>query len=328
MIKKISLSLVFFTILIFSSGICQHIAWNDTIQADLSVTLKVYAEPNEVPLNRTLRFIIQISWKGDIDLVRLGEVEIPKLTNLQSKGNSRKDRVMIFSEGRETIKETVFLFSPETEGMAYIDPVAMTYKDMTTGKIHSLKTKRVCILVIKPVPVEGESSSVWIWIGTGGAAAGFAAAFFLMMFRRKGKKKEEKEEVLVEELFLAELKEKVDLTARDRHQVFVLLSRLFRGYLSEKYNMPALEATTELEATTDKLLVTLNKKDLDERLVRRCESFFNKADKVKFSGQKATRTELDEAYTMVETWLESHLKQAKEELLNLQKKSKKRKREK
>ena len=322
MIKKISLSLVFFTILIFSSGICQHITWNDTIQADLSVTLKVYAEPNEVPLNRTLRFIIQISWKGDIDLVRLGEVEIPKLTNLQSKGNSRKDRVMIFSERRESIKETVYLFYPETEGMAYIDPVAMTYKDMTTGKIHSLKTKRVGILVIKPVPEEGESSSVWIWIGTGGAAAGFAAAFFLMMFRRKGKKKEEKEEVLVEELFLAELKEKVDLTARDRHQVFVLLSRLFRGYLSEKYNMPALEATT------DKLLATLNQKDLDESLVRRCESFFKKADIVKFSGQEATRAELDEAYTMVETWLESHLKQAKEELLNLQKKSKKRKREK
>jgi histidinol dehydrogenase len=44
----------------------------------------------------------------------------------------------------------------------------------------------------------------------------------------------------------------------------------------------------------------------------------NKADVIKFSGQEATQAELEEAYTTVETVFESHLAQAKKEILENQ----------
>ncbi len=71
----------------------------------------------------------------------------------------------------------------------------------------------------------------------------------------------------------------------------------------------------------------LSSENLEEELINKSKALFSQADVVKFSGKKATQAELDEAYTAVETILETHLaseKKAKEEKKQENRKSEKR----
>ncbi len=93
----------------------------------------------------------------------------------------------------------------------------------------------------------------------------------------------------------------MDLNNSDRREALSSISRIFRKYLSEKYHISALEVTTE------ELIEKLMSENIEENLIGKCDSLFRKADVVKFSGADASQSELDEAYTTVETILESRL---------------------
>ena len=131
-----------------------------------------------------------------------------------------------------------------------------------------------------------------------------------LLIRRKGKhavQVEEPERILEEEM-LESLRSEVDLKRADRREGIASVSRILRKYLSGKYDIAALEMTTGA------VLETLQKNGIDESIIRKCESLFQKADVVKFSGADATQAELDEAFTTTETILESGLVRVREEL--------------
>ena len=129
-------------------------------------------------------------------------------------------------------------------------------------------------------------------------------AIFSLLLRRKKPKEIISAPRLLEEIFLDELKG-VDLKSRDIREQFSLLTKLFRLYLSKKYRISTLDATTQ------ELVSLLKDQDLDETLIRKSENLFSKADLVKFSGQEATHSELADAYTTVESLLESNMAQAR-----------------
>ncbi len=321
MIKRISIAALFVFCLLFPLGYGEGLSAVDSSSVQTDVSLSTCVEPRSVPLNRTLLFTVRISWKGDLDLIEIGEVEEPILSNFDIVGTSSANRVESAPEGAKAIKEVAYTLQPKTLGMAYIEPLNLTYKDKTTGKTHALMTQRIGVEVVSPVPEEGERESWWVWVVLGVVIVGGGCGVFLLRKKRARKKAEDKEvERIVEETYLEELKASVDLKNKEKREAFTILSKLFRKSLSEKYGISALEATTE------ELLRTLSEEGLDESLIRKCAALLVKADVVKFSGQEASQAELEEAYTTVETLLESHLAQAKEKIRQMEEeKSKKKK---
>lgn len=273
-----------------------------------SVTLSSFVLPNKVPLNRTTTLTIEITWEGDIDLVKINEIDEPVLTHLDIVGTSSSNKVSGSSTGKKAVKTISYILQPNTLGMAYIESLALSYEDLTTGKTHHLMTQRYGVEAIGAVAEEGERRLPWIPLIAIGIVL-VIITFWIIQKRRAAQDEEDDIEIQpIEEGYLDRLKNEIDLKNPDRRDMFTQLSKLFRKYLSEKFEILAMEATTE------GLVASLKETEVDEKLIQRCENLFNKADVVKFSGQDATQAELDEAYTTVETILESQLTAANERL--------------
>jgi hypothetical protein len=271
-----------------------------------AVTLGASLDATAVPLNRAVVLTVRLSWEGALDSVLIGEVSDPVLTNLEITGTSTSNRTVGTAEGASSVKEIAYTLRPKSLGMGYIDSLTVTVRDLKAGADRLMRTPRLSVMAVEPVPEKS---------GKSGLPAGILiAAFFLAgaaagvtQWRRSRRGKRETPqpaEPPAEQRFLASLKETVRLHGDSREDAFASLSKLFRQYLSEKYGVPALEATTR------ELIGSLQAAGAEEGLLRKCESFFGRADEVKFSGRKASQAELDEAYTVVESVFESNLVEA------------------
>jgi hypothetical protein len=280
----------------------------------VEVMLSSDVESKRVPLNRPLVLTVRVSWEGDIDYIEIDEIEEPVLSNFEIVGTASSNRVVGTENGRKAEKEIRYTLMPTTLGMGYVESVALSYLDKLSDQTYHLKTERIGVEVVAPVAEKGKNSSVWIPLLAGVLILG-GGFIFILRFRRKKAdrtKEEAVEDRILEEDYLATLKNSVDLKSRDKREMFSTLSNLFRKYLSEKYSIAALEATTE------GLLKIMEENHAEEGLIHKCSMLLKKADVIKFSRQEATQAELDEAYTTVEAVFESHLAQAKKEILKNQ----------
>jgi len=270
---------------------------------ETNITLNAFVGEREVPLNRTLALTVEIQWVGDIDLIEIGEVEEPVLTNFNVIGSSSSNRIMDSGGVRKAVKAIIYTLQPVNLGMAYIEPVSLSYTDKTTGKNHFLRTQRFQVEVLSPVAEPGERGPWWPWAALPLGVCGTGLLIYWLIKRMRNRKRGgEQPQFILEEIYLKELKAEVQLNASDRNEAIGVLTRLFRQYIADKYSVPALEATT------GELLQQLNKTELDDQGINRCETLFKKSDIIRFSGHQATPSELSEAYTTVESILESNLR--------------------
>ena len=269
------------------------------------VTLSAKVSQNEVPFNRTLDYIITLAWSGNLNDIEMGDVEEPVLSNFDILGTAASNKTIVTASGPQAVKQIIFTLKPKTLGMGYVEPVAVTYHDTKSDSDYHLISMRIGVKVEAPVTEPGQHNMHWFFFISGALLFILAVGAGYWIFNSR-KKKEIPEEVqpMIEERYLAELKQTIDLKAPDRRQTFTALSKLFRKYLSEKY------AISGLEATTSELIGQL-RNELDESQITACEALFAKADVVKFSGQNAEQSELERAYTTVENVLEGNLKSQK-----------------
>ncbi len=280
----------------------------------VEVTLSADVESKQVPLNRPIVLTVRVSWEGDIDYIEIDEIEEPILSNLEIVGTASSNRVVGTEDGRKAEKKIRYTLVPTTLGMGYIESVALSYLDKLSDQTYHLKTERIGVEIIGPVAEKGENPSVWIPVLIGLLIVG-SGIILMIQFRHikvNRTKDEAVQDRILEEDYLETLKNSVDLKSSDKREMFSTLSNLFRKYLSEMYGI------TALGATTDGLLRIMQENHAEESLIHKCSALLNKADLIKFSGQEATQAELDEAYTTVETVFESHLAQAKKEILESQ----------
>jgi len=307
-------------IVLFSSVYAQTDIQTDSTTSDqrITVTLSTSISTKEIPLNRTACLTVKLVWEGNIDYIEMKEIEEPILSNLKIVGSSASNKTMDSAQGIRSVKEISYILQPQSLGMGYVETVGVSYKDKLSGKIYHLKTERIGIEAVSAVPEKGKVQLSWLWITAGlTLIAGVALVIYYFYKRRTNSEETEEEIQIIEEKYLNELKDKVDLSSGDKSEQFIILSRIFRKYLSEKYGISALETTT------DELLNFLSSEKLEESLLKKSEILFSKADVVKFSGKNATQAEFDEAYTTVETILETYLNRETKVEDEKQKKAKK-----
>ena len=267
--------------------------------APVAVTLNARVEPTQVPLNRQMTLIVSIQWSGDLSAVEMGDVETPELANFTISGSGSSHRIAAGAEGQISIKEIRYTLEPQTLGMAYIEPVGLSYTDKTVDMQRRLRTQRFSVEILSPVAEPGEPAVPWSVMIAAVLFLAAATALFLRN-RRANQADALVVDTPLEEAFLAELKSSVDLKG-DGREAYVALSRLFRRYLADGYGLPARETPTA------GLIALLHETEMTSIQVEKFSQLLSTADKVKFSGQAADIAELTDAYTSFETLLERKL---------------------
>jgi hypothetical protein len=246
---------VYFFVVISSIIFSSHLFGEDASEK-VEVTLSANVDSKRVPLNRPLILTVRVSWEGNIDDIEIDEIEEPILSNFEIVGTASSNRVTGTENGRKAEKEIRYTLMPTTLGMGYIESVALSYHDKFSDQTYHLKTERIGVEIVAPVAEKGKSPPFLIPVVVTLLILAIAVIFVLRFRRMKTDRTKEEavEDRILEESYLETLKHSVDLKSGDKQEMFSTLSNLFRKYLSEKYSIAALEATT------DELLKTIEGK--------------------------------------------------------------------
>ncbi len=301
---------IFFFLIVFLSILSLAVA-QDSLKvaqqpAPENIKISTQVDRTTVPLNRTLTLHVSLKWDGDPDRYQILDFENPALTNFEITGTATSNKTEVVNGKVVTHRDYEFTLKPRELGMGYVEGVIVKYKDGISGKQHSLVTQRISLKVTDPVP-EGHSATHWptaiLYVALLIIFAGIL--WFFLIYRKSKKSIPEIEEVPpVEETYLKNLKELIDFSNPDLKNGFSQLSKLLRNYLSEKFDLPAKQATTQ------ELLKEMNNRKMDEKLVYQTKEVLSVADEIKFSGGSGSREELEKIYGSVESVLERQIAEA------------------
>ncbi|NOY78446.1 MAG: protein BatD [Calditrichaeota bacterium] len=268
-----------------------------------NITVSTQVDRTTVPLNRTLTLHVSLVWQGDPDRYEIIDFENPALTNFEITGTSTSNKTEVVNGQVITHRDYDFILKPRELGMGYVEGVIVKYKDRVSGKEHSLVTQRISLKVVDPVP-ESHSSTHWpATVLYAALVIIFAGILWFFLIYRKSKKPvlEIEEIPPLEETYLKNLKEQITFENPDLKNGFSKLSKLLRSYLSEKFNLPAKQATTQ------ELLKDMQNRAMDEKLISQTKEVLSVADEINFSGGSGSREELEKIYGTVESILERYL---------------------
>ena len=304
--KHISLLFLLF-VLVFPNLLAQDTSGVD-YESQITITGKVAVK--EIPLNRFLTFTVKVEWAGDLKRFQIGEIETPMVENFEIYSTSASDKRSSENGITKAAKIYEYTLRPKSLGMGYIEGVVIKYIDMKTDEAHHIMTNRINVKVIDSVPEPGEYSWGMEWIILVIFLLVAAVIFFVWRSSVKQRKLAEQEQVQVvtlEEEYLAMLHDSLDLNSPDIsiNEAFWTLSKILRKYTSQKYDIAAMESTTE------KIVHNLQGKGLDQAMINIIEEILNTSDLAKFAGTEGDRQDLDRIYTLIETMLEKNLAEFK-----------------
>ncbi|RMD88578.1 MAG: hypothetical protein D6813_11895 [Calditrichaeota bacterium] len=303
-IFRASLVAFFFPVLIFAqstdttltSGDSTHL--NSNLYPD-KIKATVYFDKKSVPLNRTARFTLDLSWEGDLDRFKIEKVEDPVFTNLEVVSNSTSNQV----GASRALKSYEYVVHPKSLGMAYVDGIVVEYRDTQTDKLHRLITNRLEISVIEPVK-ESQSGKIALFIGIGLSVIVLSIVTVVSIKNRKLRQQEERlkaiDMVPVEEKYLGQLKEQINLKEPQDKDNYAALSKLFKKYLAERYQISALETSTE------EIVHSLKEQNIAESNIKIVDEVLRTCDVVKFSGSQPETGQIERLYTLVEDLLQKN----------------------
>ena len=271
------------------------VAPNSETEGAIKATIQL--DRKEVPQNHTVAFTVKVSWQGDLDRYEISKLETPVLTNLEIVENSSSNWVGEVGGVKQAIKTYEFILKPVAMGMGYVDGLIIEYKNLAFGDTENLVTNRLDVKIIEPV----SEKSLKPWIIGGGISLLLILASgggINLVKRKKAKEAEERAKALemipIEDKYRNEFKQEVDLQNTDIVASFSSLSKVLRKYISEKYEISAMEMTSpQISTELSKLVVPENMIDQTDEVLRSC-------DVAKFSGGQVERTVIERAYTLVE----------------------------
>ena len=262
-----------------------------------AIKAAVQIDQKEVPQNRTVTCTIKVTWQGDLSRYEIEDIESPILTNLEEIGNSSSNSVGDAGGVMQAVRTYEYILQPIELGMAYIDGTIIEYKDTEYGQRHRLVTARMEIRVVKPI--RELSLKPFILAASAFLFLAFLVSLGFVFLKRKQAREAELEKqaqelIPIEEKYLTDFKGKVDLKSQSVVETFSSLSKIFRSYLSEKYQIPAMEITTK------EITGKLNELAVSENIISQVDEILNSCDVAKFSGGQGEKSTLERAHTLVE----------------------------
>jgi len=303
---RIGLFAKIWIILIFLNGIsnAQDLDTPDTTQSDsaepITINLNTFVESSQVPLNRKVKYHVELSWIGDLSRIQIEPIEQPILTNLLLEGSGSSNRLEPVDDTRfRAIKTITYQFKPVEMGMAYVDGLMIKYQDTVSGEEDELQAQRVMIEITDPIE-QGSGGGVKAFIYVFLLVILFGAmAFFLAKYLNKRKMNSEAlpEQVCLPREYLTRISQDIDPKSTNLSEMTSRLSKIFREYLSRDFHIAAREASSQ------EIIEQLRIKQLDANDLNKMKELFEKLDLIKFGGESVNPTEFSNIYGTIETFL-------------------------
>lgn len=297
------LKIVFLIVII--SGLCLA-QTNDTLDtAQGSIQLKTFVESSQVPLNKKVKYHVEVSWIGDLSRFRIEPMEQPILTNLLLEGSGSSNKLEPIDENQfRAVKTITYQFKPVELGMAYIDGLTVQYEDIETGKKDELQAQRVMIEILDPI-AQGKSGGFKAVIYIALLIIFFGSlAFFLARYINKRKINAEAlpQGVCLAQEFLTRISQDIDPKSSNLSEMTSRLSKIFREYLSGDFHISAREASSQ------EIIAQLKIKKFDDTDLVKMKDLFIKFDLIKFAGEQVNPSEFSNIYGTIETFLLKQIK--------------------
>lgn len=259
------------------------------------IKAEVKVSSSKVPQNAEFSFIIKIDWYGDLERYQIENPENPTLTNLKLVGNASSNHVGETAGKKFAEKIYTFTLKPIEMGMAYIDGLVIQYKDLQTGEMQKLETNRLQVEVVEPV--FHNKPDIWTLILELVLSLAIIIAVVFVVRRRKMNVQNNKIEVeftLIEDKYHTELQQKIDMKTQNKAALFSVLSKLFKRYLSERYQIETIGKSTP------EIMEALNGQAVSDKVLVTVEEILKTSDVAKFSGGNIETGVFERAYTLVE----------------------------
>jgi len=281
-------------------------ASDSLIVQPLHVEMQATIASAQVPLNRQATLTVRLEWRGRIEDVEFDQLDNPQLTNLKLAGSSSANWTGLTDNQPAAARIYEFQLSPQSLGMGYADALRVSYLDKATGQKNSLYTTRLGVEAIDAVAEPGERP----WGLILGSVVGLAAVVggFVWLRKKRIEKREAEvlaaiKPVLLEQKFLDELKQSINLNTSEVNAAFASLYKLTRRYIAEKYSVTAQGISTE------ETLQALREQAAPEDIVMPLAEVLQTCDLYKYSGESGDPTRLTRAYGLIENILGRELSQ-------------------
>jgi hypothetical protein len=251
-----------------------------------------------------MKLFVTLSWIGDPDRYSIVDFDNPALTNFDIVGTATVNRSEVIDNQTHVYKEYVYTLKPRELGMSYVEGVIVKCRDTVLNREENLVSQRISVETVDPLADPKEATPIWQYAVAALVLLALTGSV-LLWFRRRRRAAEETEITQgppVEEAYLQNLGSDIDLEHPNLNDDFATLSRLLRRYLTEQFQIRALEGTTE------DLVLELGEIDLEDHQVASIRELLTRCDEIKFSGMDGTREELNRFYTLFEGLLQSSLR--------------------
>ncbi len=290
--------------LIMALGVLLLTLFSAQAQSTLEVKLSATLTPEEVPLNRTAVYRVELTWRGDLARVTVDPPEPPRLANLKLVGTASANRVG--AENGTTVATHFFEYTlrPQGLGMGYVETMRVSYLDKATNEKHELYAGRLSTKVIEAVPEPGETPAAVMALAALGVVLVAGVGFVLWRAQRRRAARAQLAAAApkpLEDEFYEQLQAMVDLNAVDTKEAFTNLSKILRAYLHRRFEIPAQGITTaEVVAAYRRLHPDATSQ------ATQLEEVLQTSDVVKFSGAGGDPSRLARAFAMTESFLRAH----------------------
>lgn len=264
------------------------------------ILLDSYVEESKVPLNRPVILHVELSWKGELNRYQIEPVNQPILTNLLLDGSGSENRLEPQDDGTlKAVKGITYRFRPLEMGMAYIDGLLVKYREKGSDREESLSSQRIMIEIIDPVPESGKGKVKSIIYVVLLIIFFIIVFYFLVVYVRKRREAKNGIAPVISpaEFYLNRMVQNVDPRGTNLNEMINRLSRIFREYLQEEFNFPALELSTK------EILEQVNKLEIEDSDKSQLSRVLEKLDVVRFAGRGINPDEFIDIYGTIENFL-------------------------
>jgi len=299
--QRIKIHTLILTLWIISSGL-SAVQQNQPEQKS-SISISASVDQTKIPLNRMLKLKVTLAWTGEPGTFTVLNFNDPVLSNLEVTGTSTSSRTEAQKNGTRVIREYEYSLRPEGLGMAYVESISVKVLNNQTETEVTLQTRRIPVEIIDPVAEKNKDRNRLLFIVLFLTAA--VITFLILITIRKKKKRKSSQLSMIQEplekKYLDELRNNWDLDNLNLQEDFSALSRLLRRFLTEKFKIRAMEATTE------ELIEELRSTAMQENQIQSVSDILSRTDEIKFSGVRGKQQEFTRFYTLIEGIVETYL---------------------